>query len=321
MTITLPTLPGLTSSAVHNIPASWDATWYRRHIRDFLQWADVRNSTSGAGIKVSGNLTGPATISLDGIGTGNTTFQSGDVLFWQASGAGGLKTADHLGHSNSLIFGTNIPLPSGVNGRALLIGSGGGGGVPIEAWIIQDQAFDASTPGNTLGITAGETQGSGTANGGLLWLLGGASFGGIGGELRLQGGTSATGQGGPVNIFGGNSTGSAAPGDVFVVAGQAGNVGANVHLIMTTLSGVPGSVRIRNNSTILYQFLNTGAIFIGATGAGLPGQPLVSGGPGASTSWQTGFTGTITTAKLTAGGSNGSMTFSSGILISQVQAT
>jgi len=35
----------------------------------------------------------------------------------------------------------------------------------------------------------------------------------------------------------------------------------------------------------------------------------------------TGFTGTITTAKLTTGGTNGSMTFSNGLLVSQVAAT
>lgn len=34
-----------------------------------------------------------------------------------------------------------------------------------------------------------------------------------------------------------------------------------------------------------------------------------------------GFSGTIVTAKLTLGGSNGSMTFSNGILISQIEAT
>ncbi len=34
-----------------------------------------------------------------------------------------------------------------------------------------------------------------------------------------------------------------------------------------------------------------------------------------------GFTGTITTAKLTPGGSNGSMTFTSGIVTSQTEAT
>lgn len=34
-----------------------------------------------------------------------------------------------------------------------------------------------------------------------------------------------------------------------------------------------------------------------------------------------GFTGTITTAKLTAGGANGSMTFTNGVLTAEVQAT
>lgn len=34
-----------------------------------------------------------------------------------------------------------------------------------------------------------------------------------------------------------------------------------------------------------------------------------------------GYTGTITTAKLTSGGTNGSMTFQNGLLISQVAAT
>lgn len=34
-----------------------------------------------------------------------------------------------------------------------------------------------------------------------------------------------------------------------------------------------------------------------------------------------GFTGTITTAKLTGGGANGSMTFSNGVLTSQTPAT
>lgn len=35
----------------------------------------------------------------------------------------------------------------------------------------------------------------------------------------------------------------------------------------------------------------------------------------------TGYTGTITTAKLTALGANGSMTFTNGVLVSQVAAT
>lgn len=36
---------------------------------------------------------------------------------------------------------------------------------------------------------------------------------------------------------------------------------------------------------------------------------------------ESGFSGTITTAKLTGAGANGSMTFEHGVLVSQVQAT
>lgn len=39
------------------------------------------------------------------------------------------------------------------------------------------------------------------------------------------------------------------------------------------------------------------------------------------TTYNAGFSGTITTAKLTAGGANGSMTFTNGILTAQVAAT
>jgi hypothetical protein len=290
MTITLPTLPGLTPSAVHNVPVQWDKTWYKRHIRDFLQWADVRNSISGPGISVTGNLNGPATISINSVGTANSTFQSGDVPFWQTTNPGGLQPAGFFTHSNKFIFGLAIPLPDGTNGAALLLGSGfgaGGSGTPGEAWILTDQAFNNVTPGNTLGITAGETQGSGTANGGLLWLLGGASFGGVGGELRLQGGTSANGNGGIVNILGGNATGAGIPGDVFLSAGQTGSQGANAHIISTTLGGVPGAIRFRNNSTLLYEIESTGALFIGNTvnSFGLNTQAFVSGGPGVSPYW------------------------------------
>lgn len=313
MAITLPNLPGLTPSAVHNIPSDWDPTWYRRHIRDFLQWADVRNSKSGPGIAVTGNLTGPATISLSGIGTGNTTFQSGDIPFWQApAGSTGLQTADHFGHSNSLIFGTNIPLPDATNGNALLLGSGGGGGTPTEAWILTDQAFDNVTPGNTLGMTAGETQPAGVANGGLLWFIGGASWGGTGGETRLYGGTSHLGPGGVVNILGGSGGPTAAPGDVVIGAGQTGNRGAAVRLAMSTFGGVSGFVRIQNLSNPLIDFMNAGQMFLyNGNGFGLAGQPLVSGGPSGAMSWQTGFTGAKVIGAQT-------YTWASGILISVV---
>jgi hypothetical protein len=54
--------------------------------------------------------------------------------------------------------------------------------------------------------------------------------------------------------------------------------------------------------------------------AGTLGQVLVSGGSGTPT-WVTGLSVTITTAKLTPTGTNGSMTFTDGILTSQTQAT
>jgi hypothetical protein len=261
-----------------------------------------------------------------GAGKGTKTSSSGIYLPQFKSGpvqyAG--PNGSFLGNNN-LIFGTGIPnpahdFPSG-GGVSLLIGTGGTDNPNRDAWIITDQAFDDTLAGNTLGITAGETQGSGTANGGLLWLLGGGSFGGTGGELRVQAGTSRNGPGGPLNLFGGNST-SGIPGDVFIVGGQAGSQGANIHLIMTQINGIAGFLRIRVNSTILYEFDATGAIFIGASGAGLVGSPLVSGGPTGSPQWlNTAFTGTVTLAKLTTGGSNGSLVFASGLCTSVTQPT
>ena len=248
-------------------------------------------------------------------GDSSQTFESGSLQYLNPDGHG------IVGNANFEV-GTSIPNPSGTPGPALLLGSGGGNGTPVSVWIISDQAFDTSTPGNNLGITAGETQPGGTANGGLLFLIGGASSGGFGGTLQLQGGTSANGPGGFAVLQGGNST-NGLPGDAFISGGENGTAGANVHLIMTLLNGVSGDVRIRCNSTVLIQFLQNGEIYLtnSGTGAGLAGQPLVSQGIGQPATWQTGFTGTVTTAALTGGGTQGSMTFSSGVLISQVQAT
>ena len=248
-------------------------------------------------------------------GTYQPQFNSGPVQFAGPNGS-------FLG-SDNLIFGTKIPnpahdFPSG-GGVSLLIGTGGAENPNRDAWIITDQAFDPTLDGNTLGITAGETQGSGTANGGLLWLLGGAAFGGTGGELRLQAGTSRNGPGGFTQVLGGNSTGGPA-GDLFLSGGQAGTIGANVHLIMTVLNGVAGVIRIRANSSILYEIQSTGAIFIGATGAGLAGSPLISGGPAGSPQWaNTYFTGTVTIARITPGGSEGLLTFLCGLCTAVTQ--
>jgi hypothetical protein len=242
------------------------------------------------------------------------TFQYGEI---QYAGPDGTFAA-----SGQFGFGLAVPNPSGTNGPVLLLGSGTSG-APATAAIIQDQAFDATTNGNNLIITSGETQASGTANGGYLLGIGGGSYGGTGGTATWQGGTSLNGTGGEAILAGGNATAGGIPGDAFVIggAGSAPGAGANVHLIMTLANSISGDVRIRCNSTILIQFQQHGEIYLTAsgTGAGLAGQPLVSGGVGAAAKWLTGFTGTITTAKLTT--AQGSMTFSSGLLVSQVQAT
>lgn len=222
---------------------------------------------------------GLSNIALKVAGVFNSTFQSGQI---QYSGPNGT-----LAGSNNFIVGTKVPNPSGTPGPFLLLGSGGGNGTPVSCWIGTDQAFDALTPGNTLGITAGETQGSGTANGGLLWLIGGGSFGGTGGTLQLQGGTSFNGAGGITVVQGGNATNAGGPpGDTYISAGQVGSQGANVHLIMTTVNGTAGVVRIRNNSTPLIDFFGDGSIYLyNGGGFGTVGQHITSQGPGQPVIW------------------------------------
>jgi hypothetical protein len=263
-------------------------------------------------------LIGGPTALTPGGGPYDPTFQSGDIQYVGPNGT--------LAGSGDLEFGQNIPTPSGVNGPFLLLGSGygpGGSGTPRVFWIGTDEAYDANTPGNFLGITAGETQPSGTASGGELFIIGGASFGGMGGLLQLQGGTSYNGNGGEAVIQGGNATNGGIPGDAFVEGGVVGSQGANVHLIPTTLNNISGVIRHRWNSAIVWDEFVSGAwYFYNGGGYGLAGQPLVSGGPGQPVSWAAnGFTGTVVTAKLTGGGTEGSMTFYAGLLTGQVQAT
>jgi hypothetical protein len=241
-------------------------------------------------------------------GNWNETFQSGQVQY--------IGPNNTLNGSNNLIFGLKLPNPSGITAPGLLLGSD-----VSQAWLITDQAADSVTNGINLGITAGETQPAGNATGGTLELFGGGAFAGTGGAFTAQGGTSFNGPGGPTTISGGNST-HGVPGDLFLIGGQTGTQGANVHLIMTNINGIPGFLRIRVNSTILYQINANGSILIGGSNPGQPGQPLVSGGPLGTATWATtGFSGTITTAKLTTGGTNGSMTFSNGFLANQTPAT
>lgn len=275
----------------------------------------LNQGTPGTTKRASVSSIGSSTIGKPA-GNFQAFFQSGDIQ-WNNNGV--------MFGTDQFIAGIAIPLPDGTNGDALLLGSGygpGGSPNPGKAWIITDQAFDNFTPGNTLGITAGETQGAGTANGGLLWLLGGASFGGTGGQLLLQGGTSANGAGGNVTVQGGNATGStgaAIAGDVFIEGGTAGKQGANVQLISTTLNGISGTIRLRNNSTFLWDFNTDGSIFsylgggygtsgnaLVTQGAGLPAHwsPVVTGPAGANTQIQYNNSGVL--------GASADFTFTSG---------
>lgn len=237
-------------------------------------------------LRILDNISSGSVISIPG--SYNPTFQSGNILY--------VGPGDAMAASDNFIAGLAIPNPSGSEAPAILLGSGGGSGSNVQAWLVTDQAFDNVTPGNTLGITAGETQAAGTANGGLLSLYGGGSFGGTGGLVTIQGGTSRSGPGGTTTVAGGNSTQTPSPtgpaGDLFLLGGQVGNAGANVHLIMTNLGGTSGDVRIRVNSTILLQFLQHGEIYLtsSGTGAGISGQVLTSQGVGSPATWQGGGT-------------------------------
>jgi len=220
---------------------------------------------------------GPSSDAIAGGEPYDPTFQSGNVQY-----AGPGQTLDG---SDNLIFGLDLPNPSGVNGPALLLGSSA---TPFTFWVIQDQAFTTADAGNSLGIAAGETQPGSSQPGGNLTLYGGGSDSGLGGTATLQGGTSANGNGGPTFVAGGNATNGGIPGDVYVIGGTGENPsqGANCHLIMTEVNGISGVVRIRVNSTPLIDFFNDGSMYLYEGGGfGTAGQHLTSQGPGLPVIW------------------------------------
>jgi hypothetical protein len=234
-----------------------------------------------------------AQVSSSSSGSAGDNYPTFDAGMVQWAGPNGSFNA-----SIQMIFGNKLPNPSGVIGPALLLGSGFGAtgqGSGGSFWIITDQAYLTGTPGNNLGITAGETQPSGSAPGGQLWTLGGGSYGGYGGEWLGQGGSSLHGPGGPAVLTGGNST-FGKPGDAFVSGGQAGTQGANVHLIATYLNNAQGVIRHRMNSDIMMDEIPLPATASGGSvgfelyiygggGYGTAGQSLKSGGPGAAVYW------------------------------------
>lgn len=258
-----------------------------------------------------------------GGGNYNPTFDSGEIWY---QGAYGPTT------NIQLEYGTALPNPSGQPAACLLLGSGGGGGTNIQAWYITDEAYDVNTPGNDIGATAGETQPGSTQRGGNYTTIAGASDGGAGGVNTVQGGTSAQATAGDAVLAGGNATGltgAAIPGDAIVIAGQEGQTGANAQLIATLLNGIAGEIFHKLNSVHFMDELpsastpgNFGLYLYNGGGLGNPaGAALTNGASADTVTWQSGFSGTITTAKLTTGGTEGSMTFVCGILASQVAAT
>lgn len=245
-------------------------------------------------------------------GTYTPAFQSGSV---QVAGPGNV-----LSGYGDFQFGFALPNASGTPYSGILVG---GAGKTHVVYITDEQL--SGQKGITVIREAGDASSSGAAtdDGGDMLDFAGGTLNGNGGTAKYQGGTSVSLRGGDAILHGGNST-TGIPGNGIVIGGETGSQGANVLLIATKIAGVAGDVRTQINSTVLQQFLEHGEIYLtlSGTGAGLAGQPLVSGGVGAAANWlSTGFTGVITTAKLTGGGANGSMTFASGILVAQTQAT
>lgn len=241
----------------------------------------------------------------------SATFQSGAIAFGGPNGS--------LQGAGKFQLGFQLPNASGIPSPGILLG----GATDTQVVYITDEQIPGIKGINVI-REAGDASSTGAANwdGGDLLDFAGGTLHGNGGTAKYQGGTSVSLRGGDAILHGGNST-TGIPGNAVVIGGETGSQGANVLLIATKVSGIAGDVRHQINSTILQQFLENGEIYLtlSGTGAGLAGQPLVSGGIGAAAKWQTGFTGTITTAKLTGGGANGSMAFASGILISETPAT
>lgn len=287
--------------AIQKLPFTFAdlATGWRRIAETINQIIDiVSNLGSVIGVAAAGVYEAP--------------FLSGSIQF-NDNGA--------LGGGGDFQFGRLLPNASGTPCIGILLGGAGA----TQCVYITDEQIPGSKGINVI-REAGDASASGAANwdGGDLLDFGGGTLNGQGGQAKYQGGTSVTGRAGDAVLHGGNTT-SGTPGNAVCIGGETGPTGGSVLLIMTKPPGASGygSVDVHANSTVLLQFLSNGEIYLtsSGTGAGLAGQALVSGGVGAPATWKTGFTGVITTAKLTGGGANGSMTFASGILTAQTAAT
>lgn len=212
-------------------------------------------------------------------GTYLPTFLSGEV---QLTGPGGYVTS-----YGDLGFSLLSPGPAGSPGPFLRVAGAGK--------VFGQIGTDAQIPGQdgiSLYIAAGDTDPSGTSNGGTLWDFAGGSFGGRGGDRKVQAGTSVHGPGGDVYLLGGNNkSGDASAGNIYLLAGTNGNAGGSIKIYATNLNNVAGDISFWlgqpdiPHSVPLWTMSHTGALFPGNQGAGNPGDVLVSAGNLASPSW------------------------------------
>lgn len=213
-----------------------------------------------------------------------STFQSGQIVYGGPSNT--------LTTSAQFRVGLNLPNASGINSPGLFVGGAG----QTQVVYITDEQLPGQK-GITVIRESGDASASGAANwdGGDLLDFAGGTLNGNGGTAKYQGGTSVNGRAGDAILHGGNTT-NGTPGNAVCIGAETGPVGSGVLLVMTKPPGAAayGSVDIHANSTVLIQFLSNGEIYLTAsgTGAGLAGQPLVSGGIGAPAKYQVGFTGT-----------------------------
>jgi hypothetical protein len=125
--LALPPVPGLSGATNLAIPQEWNAKWFRNFIANQLKNADTRNAIAGPGIKITGNITQPATISS----TGATSIVSGGPgITITSTGPGGTGTVTVTNSGvTQIIAGTNVTIsPVGGTGAVTINSSGGGGG-------------------------------------------------------------------------------------------------------------------------------------------------------------------------------------------------
>lgn len=292
---------GVAASAVGGVSGAWTITV-------------PINSSAFSAYTSGGQLTATAATTSALLpragGTYSATFLSGSI---QIKGPNG----ELVGYGD-FQFGRLLPNASGTPAVALLLG---GAGTAQVVYLTDEQV--PGQKGITVIREAGDVSSitPGTNDGGDLLDFAGASVNGQGGQSKYQGGTSVHGRAGDSVLHGGNST-NGTPGNGVVMGGETGTVaGSGVILAMIKPSGAPGfgDVSIIKgdggfpgaSTTYLIQFLSNGEIYLTAsgTGAGLAGQPMVSGGIGAPARWQAGFTGTRTVGSET-------WHFNSGILTS-----